>query len=560
MGGEGFLALSTDLVEIYNANTGQLKFTSSSPITIVRADVYEHKRNGEIVKRQKINDVDPVDAYYVNKFGVLTQLPTDESNPESVILANTSAVVDGEDSEVLNGSITINSPFIGDATATEDLLKNDSHDNTIRYLEFLVTNEDDLSATFRVMQYPPVVITNQEGYFSYREDMRIADLPHYYYQDQFRFPFGQNMPIDNGEATHYKNPIAPFFCVAGFFKYNEIEWNNETNRVIKQDSKVLYEEGLYGLMERDYHRVDAYKNNGISGVYHRTHVLWENGKAYPDDSSSNYDDTGDYYQNVGPVYLKEETGKYYRRHYTGQSYNFFFSKFVGEVHEDGKATIHKQMPNVNGPDDPKPIWNQWASMGAYFNYHANHRMYHIRVTNTSINYTIGWPIMEVEDGRTYTAEGEKNSMTVSPSFMVASQLGEAIVPKSDQYYTVPAVEGMYEFAKRQCEQYAEAFYEDIDNDGYTPGTDPITHYSDWRLPTRAELGIINYYQQHSRAMDLVLTGDSYFCASVTPLVYSSNTVLYDRRTNTEGNLTNYHMRCVRDVKPGQKLLKKIYPI
>lgn len=46
----------------------------------------------------------------------------------------------------------------------------ESHYNTIRYLEFEVTNADGLTATFRVMQYPVIYITNQQGWYSYRED------------------------------------------------------------------------------------------------------------------------------------------------------------------------------------------------------------------------------------------------------------------------------------------------------------------------------------------------------------------------------------------------------
>lgn len=46
----------------------------------------------------------------------------------------------------------------------------ESHYNTIRYLEFEVTNADGLTATFRVMQYPVIYITNIQGWYSYRDD------------------------------------------------------------------------------------------------------------------------------------------------------------------------------------------------------------------------------------------------------------------------------------------------------------------------------------------------------------------------------------------------------
>lgn len=48
----------------------------------------------------------------------------------------------------------------------------ETHYNTIRFLEFKVTNEQGLTATFRVMQYPTIFITNAVGWYSYREDFK----------------------------------------------------------------------------------------------------------------------------------------------------------------------------------------------------------------------------------------------------------------------------------------------------------------------------------------------------------------------------------------------------
>ena len=50
----------------------------------------------------------------------------------------------------------------------------ESHYNTIRYLEFEVMNEEGLTAIFRVMQYPVINITNQQGWYSYREDFNCT--------------------------------------------------------------------------------------------------------------------------------------------------------------------------------------------------------------------------------------------------------------------------------------------------------------------------------------------------------------------------------------------------
>ena len=68
----------------------------------------------------------------------------------------------------------------------------------------------------------------------------------------------------------------------------------------------------------------------------------------------------------------------------------------------------------------------------------------------------------------------------------------------------------------------------------------IRRYSDWRLPTRAELEVIVTYQDigHS-AIDEVLNSEYYWCSDG----YFENT------TNKETN-AGIRIRCVRDVIPG----------
>ena len=46
----------------------------------------------------------------------------------------------------------------------------ETHHNTIRYLEFEVRNEDGLTETFRVEQYPVIYVQNSLGWYSYRDD------------------------------------------------------------------------------------------------------------------------------------------------------------------------------------------------------------------------------------------------------------------------------------------------------------------------------------------------------------------------------------------------------
>lgn len=114
----------------------------------------------------------------------------------------------------------------------------------------------------------------------------------------------------------------------------------------------------------------------------------------------------------------------------------------------------------------------------------NHRMYHVVITATSSEYTLGIP--RITDGK--TDPGADNAQLVSPSFMLASQLG-----------AVMAI-GDLEGAAEHCERYVE-----VAKDG--------TVYDDWRLPTKAEILIIYKYQNESDAMDEVLAGNRYWSAS-----------------------------------------------
>ena len=136
---------------------------------------------------------------------------------------------------------------------------------------------------------------------------------------------------------------------------------------------------------------------------------------------------------------------------------------------------------------------------------GNARMYHVQITASSGDYTLGQP--RITNGK--TDPGEDNAEPVSPSFMIASQLG-AVFSISDE-----------EMAASHCREYVE-----VAQDG--------TVYDDWRLPTRAELEIIMEFQyKENAAMDEVLAGPSYWSAS--GLVY-----------NNKGSGTAKTIRCIRD--------------
>ena len=140
----------------------------------------------------------------------------------------------------------------------------------------------------------------------------------------------------------------------------------------------------------------------------------------------------------------------------------------------------------------------------------NPRMYHVNVTASSSEYTVAKPRLEGN----YTEGSAANARLVSPSFMAASQLG-----------ATQRLTGGVEQAKAHCEQYIE-----VTADGKV--------YSDWRLPTAAEIDIIIKHQEVSDAMATILTESAYYCA------YNPDNGGYTRATGKGGS--TIPVRCVRD--------------
>lgn len=242
--------------------------------------------------------------------------------------------------------------------------------NTIRYITFELTNEDNITRTVTVAQYPLEYITNIQGWYSYRMDFE-----------------GTN--YEKGENSHYT-------CATSYTKSTD-KWSFST-----------------------------YDYNSFFGS--KVAYVQRNGT-----SSLNY-----YY--------------YYYRRWPG-SWN--------------KIETSENLSSLN-----------------------NARMYHVRITATSGEYTLGRPRMI--DGK--TDGGKDNEVLVSPSFMIASQLGAV---NSNACKSV-------EMAASHCKQYVETYK---DKEG------KVHHVKGWRLPTKAEVAIIMKFQKKEDAIDVVLSGNQYWCAS-----------------------------------------------
>lgn len=160
----------------------------------------------------------------------------------------------------------------------------------------------------------------------------------------------------------------------------------------------------------------------------------------------------------------------------------------------------------------------WGDIGNWFASDlTNARIYHVTINATGAGagaYTIGRPRMDSEG---YTDAGPSNAQLISPSFMIASQLGESSNMASFKNYQ--------QAAKEHCKQYVEV-YEDENGQE--------VHLKGWRLPTAAEIQILLDRQGiDNAAVDEVLPGAQYISASG---------VVDGKAGGTDGT----YIRCIRD--------------
>lgn len=215
--------------------------------------------------------------------------------------------------------------------------------------------------------------------------------------------------------------------------------------------------------------------------------------------------------------------------------NGFGSKVVRSVNAStNQSVIYKMTWNSRDSNAGQPNYtlDTWPNRTKpYFRSEQgtdNARMYHVHITAASPTYRLGYPVLDAEGN---TADTEDNESLVSPSFMIASQLGN-VNPMSK------------ENAKRQCNQYVEVT--NVEFDGTDVDWTPQVTYDDWRLPTEAEIQIIDKFQKtENSAVSDILTGRYYWTATDA---YKANDT-EPPGSSQESSPTNARIRCVRDVKP-----------
>lgn len=228
--------------------------------------------------------------------------------------------------------------------------------------------------------------------------------------------------------------------------------------------------------------------SGVPGVY---------------STRSNFESTGNTYENyVNRVYVNNNV-----KINTGGNQPTFRSK----VYENGTYYVK--------------VENNRLSRGSRVSSLDNNRMYLVQITSTSSGHTVARPAMDGTGEDIVTHSSDENNRLVSPSFMLASQLG-AVQPAS------------WSTAQTQCKEYVEVAK-------YPDGT--IRRFADWRLPTYAELQIIAKYQNDQPdVMDEVLGGSQYWSAFEYRYLQTNSPNNENPGYNYYGS---YYIRCIRDVSP-----------
>lgn len=176
----------------------------------------------------------------------------------------------------------------------------------------------------------------------------------------------------------------------------------------------------------------------------------------------------------------------------------------------------------------------------YSSFPNNNMMYFVTITQTSDDYKLAHPLTEnVNDfgGQLATVSNSENDQLVSPSFMLASQLGTVLASGFD-----------WDKAREHCSYYVETYRKD--NKTYV--------LDDWRLPTSEEIAIISKYQDETPdVMAEVLSGSYYYVGwSEAQRVNDWGQTVGPKGTAYTGKSGgNSAVRCIRDVKPTDAFLQ-----
>lgn len=343
---------------------------------------------------------------------------------------------------------------------------------------------------------------NTTLHFASSADVTV-DVDEVYYIDKF----GQRQTVRNHGVT-----AVPTGDLTGNIKLHSPVPTNNTIRYIKLTV---------------WNRTDNLSHEVIVAQYPLEYITnIQSWYSYRDDFKTNdsqpttYEYKGDRIagvsleiENIGS-WLKPEYVWAGRYEYNTASDGFWRSKVADEPKASGMSDISYYYYNRSGRLQEKSAQSD-----------GNARMYHIQLTSSSDEYTVGRPRMNSEG---FTDAGADNAKLVSPSFMIASRLGFLNTDAGNLSY-VNTDDKKLQVFREHCKQYVEVYKD--------PKTGEKIVLDDWRLPTEAEINIIIKFQgtssQQADAIDYLLNAQYYMSAS-GPVPNSKN--------NTSGT----SVRCIRD--------------
>lgn len=291
--------------------------------------------------------------------------------------------------------------------------------------------------------------------------------------------------------------------------------NGLTRYVIVKQYPLTYITGVQGL----YSYVEKNKDgNLITGKWPDKNLNSIKGQQIPNEIINGFTDKGvaglDGHIGGGSNQKVDMKSKFYMA-------DIIYEPDEGEEIPEGapkKGVIYRIDWSYKKDDEDKVVDYVYTNGSA-----RNNRMYNVNITATSGDYIISRPEM---DGEVVNKDIEENNNYVSPSFMLASQLGNASTMS-------------WEEAQKNCQNYVE-----VSMDGHV--------YDDWRMPTMAELKIIATYQNEARdvmyqVLETQEDNTPYYWTAIENIAFSTNEL-------TGGNYTgDRRIRCVRDVKPGENV-------
>ena len=329
---------------------------------------------------------------------------------------------------------------------------------------------------------------NTTLHFASSADVTV-DVDEVYYIDKF----GQRQTVRNHGVT-----AVPTGDLTGNIKLHSPVPTNNTIRYIKLTV---------------WNRTDNLSHEVIVAQYPLEYITnIQSWYSYRDDFKTGNNPPTTYEEGNSPYYV------------TASSYNERTKEWkYSDSYESGFWHSKVAVPSTNGKSNINYYYYYYYNLfevrrgEKLAEQNGNARMYHIQLTSSSDEYTVGRPRMNSEG---FTDAGADNAKLVSPSFMIASRLG---------FITSGTLKSK-EMAERHCEKYVEVYKD--------PKTGEKVILDDWRLPTEAEIKIIIKFQgkdgEDAEAIDYLLNANAYYSAS-GPV-----------STKENGSIDAPSVRCIRD--------------